>query len=649
MEDITQESVAEDSAADIFLSYSREDRDQVLPLIRALEAAGYTIWWDGLLEAGTVFLKTTEQALEEARAVLVVWTETSIDSHWVRDEATTERDNGTLVPVTLDGAIPPLGFRQFQVIDLSNWKNRQDFPEFRKILDKVASLTEKPTTPAQTKAGLTKPHFLGRRNLLIGGSIAAVTAGGVFVWQRDFTGAQVGSRDNSIAVLPLENLSGDPEQDYFSDGLSEELRTTLSGNSLLQVLAEVSSNSFKGQNEDAREIACQLGVSYLLDGSVRRSGNVVRITAQLINGETGFETWSDSFDRNMDDIFAVQTEIAETVVDALSLKLAAGENNRPGATSNSVAYDAYLRGRALYELAADEDTDRAALAQFEAAIAADPDYAAAFAARARVQTAIANISDDPAQVRKQYDNAVASAEKAVVLAPDLAEAHTALGFVLMNGQLDIRGAYQPYVKSFETGSGRAAILQGYASYMSRIGQFADAQKAIEKAVTLDPLNPSTFRTKGSVAYYAGQYDSAISSFNKALSLNPEMRAVNGFLGDVEYLRKNHEAAEQFYANEPSRFSRLVGQAINFKKLDKETEAEKVRAEFADAYGKNGLYQQAQISAQWGELDTALNFLEQANAIGDAGLVLARNDPFLVPLREEPRFQAILSGLGFTQP
>src|SRR5688572_13395709 len=352
-----------EAAPDIFLSYSREDRKRAQPIIALLERAGYRVWWDGLLEGGERFSRTTEAALEGAKAVVVLWSKTSTGSHWVHDEATRGRDRRCLVPVSIDGSEPPLGFRQFQVIDASRG-TRTNSPEMQQLLRAVAACSGRPAEPLSTAPGRIG---IGRRTFIAGGATLAVAGGGLAAWQLGLFGGG-GRPSNSIAVLPFTNMSGDPAQAYFSEGLAAEVRAELARNPLLQVVAQASSNTFRERGKDAKSIARALGVSYLLDGNVRRSGNLVRVAAELIDGRSGFNAWSESFERPLTDIFAVQSEIASAVGAALSAKVAAAPAKGPGGdrptggTASVAAYDLYLRGREKFDLGADEASDRAALA-----------------------------------------------------------------------------------------------------------------------------------------------------------------------------------------------------------------------------------------------------------------------------------------------
>ena len=458
-----------------------------------------------------------------------------------------------------------------------------------------------------------------------------------------------------MAVLPFKNLSGDAGQAYFSDGLSEELRATLARNLKLQVMAQASSAIFRDRKEDAVTIASTLGVAYLLDGSVQRSGDIVRITTDLIDGATGFSRWSQKFDRVMQDIFVIQDEISSKVAQALVAEVDASDeassgNKRPaapsGGTTSVAAYDAYLRGRALYDLSADETSERAALAQFDAAIAADPDYAAAHAARARSLTAIANQYGEVGQLAEYYDAAITSARRAIAIAPDLADAHSTLGFTLFQGQLDARAARDPFERSRELGAGEATVMARYAQYSARIGRERAAAESIKRALTLDPLNPLIHRAAGSIEYAAHRYAESIPPARKALSLNPKLSRANAAIGDALLMLGRAEEARTAYATEPVEDFRLTGAAIVEHKLGHAAAARAAKQELVEHLGERVLYQQAQILAQWGERDDALSRLEQARRIGDSGLIYLRNDPLLDPLRDDPRFAKLLGSIGF---
>jgi TolB-like protein/tetratricopeptide (TPR) repeat protein len=647
----TQDPRAETNRATVFISYARADQAHATKLAKALEQAGLEVWWDALIEGGAAFAKSIEVALENCNAVIVVWSKASVASDWVLDEAAKGRDLRRLVPISLDGTAPPLGFRQYQSIDLSGWHGNPAATEIASVVRAVAAAARHATH--RIDIGESAPtHGITRRGVLVvAAGTALAGAAGFFAWREGVIGSRRVASGNSVAVLPFANLSGDASQAYFSDGLSEELRATLARNAHLLVMAQASSAMFRDHKDDAVTIAAKLGVAFLLDGSVRRSGDIVRVAADLIDGATGFSRWSQSFDRAMDDIFAVQSEIANTVANALVAQVTPdGEPGNTlavsGGTTKVAAYDAYLRGRALYGLSVDEATERAALAQFDAAIAADPDYAAAHAARARSLTTIANQYGAVGQLAGLYDAAIASAQRAIAIAPDLADAHSTLGFTLFQGRLDPRAAREPFERSRELGAGEATVMARYAQYSARTGRQREAAEAMQRALLLDPLNPLIYRAAGSVEYAARNYQAAIPPIRKGLELNPRMSRASAAIGDALLMLGRLEDARAAYAAEPAEDPRLTGLAIAEHRLGNTEAARAAMTQLVAKQGDSVLYQQAQILAQWGDRDASIARLQRALEIGDSGLIYARNDPFLDPLRKDPRFAQLLSSLGF---
>lgn len=650
---------ANGKATSIFLSYSRADQQQILPLVTALESHGFDVWWDGLLKGGDRFLQVTENALETADVVLVAWTETSANSDWVRDEATRGRDRKCLLSITLDGTEPPLGFRQIQYLDVSGEGDVPDRPGFARVLEALGNAgAARPAMPVASGSAPVVPSkaapALSRRAALIaGGAAIAATAGGVVAWQTGALGALFGSdtgRPNSIAVMTFENLSNDPDQEYFSAGLAEELRSILSLNRQLSVAAQTSSDKFATGDDTASAIASALGVANVLEGSVRRAGDRLRVSVRLIDGATDLDVWSDVFNRELDDVLMVQTEIATRVVDSLVASIAAGDpagTARIGGTTNSKALDAYLKGADLYNRAeGGEASDRAALAALDQAIAIDPDYGAAHAMRSRVLTAVGNRHASGEELKTYYRNAMEAAQTAIELAPDLADGHAALGSALANGQLDMAAAKSPYERSFDLGYGNARILMSYTLFASYIGAFGKGRDAIARAERLDPLNAPVFRAEAVLEFAARDYRKAADAARRSLSLDEGTSIANRILGDIARFEGRNDEARAFYESEPSLLSKLAGLAMLERQSGNAEAAEQAFAAMIERYGDNSLYQQAQVLAQWGQTDEALAVLERAYAAGDAGLVLSRSDQNLDPVRQTPEFESLQQRLGF---
>ena len=631
---------ADGAAKTLFLSYAHADESDARRLAAALQHAGYTVWWDAMVEGGAAFSKSITEALDTADAVLVLWSARSIESDWVRDEAAEGRDRHRLVPLSLDGSPPPLGFRQYQTIDLSHWRGRRAAPEFRAIERAIGAVAGHPAS-----AAVERGPAISRRALVLGGTAAAtaIAGGGAWLaWDNGLLGG--GPVSLSVAVLPFRNLSGDKAQDYFADGLTEEVRTALTRIGALRVLAATSSERAGENGENPRTVAADLGVRYLLSGSVQRAADLVRISVELVDGRTGFSRWSHRVDRRLADIFAVQSEIAAMVARAMSVQVETARP-APGGTTNVAAYEHFLQGRALFNLAKDETTDRTALTHFELAIAADPKFALAHAARARSLAAIAAEYAKADQLKQLYSESIAEARRAVELAPELAEGHLALGYAMFAGRLDIAGARSSYERAYALGHGKADIVLLYALYCSRANRPREAASAAARAVILDPLNPRALRAQGSVAYAARRYGEALVPLRRALQLNPKMSFAHSLAGNALLgLGRTADAVREFEA-EPGPLFRLTGLAIAQQKLGNRAAAQQAFDQLVKEVGDAGAYQQAQVLAQWGRRDESFARLARARAVGDSGLTYAATDPMLDPLRPDPRFARFINTLS----
>ena len=623
----------------IFLSYAHADKAKAQRIAVALEKSGYTVWWDQLIEGGSRYARSIDDALEKADAVVVVWSKSSIESDWVKDEASHARDRRRLVPVSLDGSAPPLGFRQYQMIDLSHWRGRPDAKEMEAVKRAITSALGQEPDPQRTQG----PSMDRRKVMIAGGAAAAAAAGSAIAWQAGLFGGSTMAR--SIAVLPFKNLSGDPAQAFLSDGLTEEIRATLARNAGLMVLAGATSAAASGDG-DAKGISRKLGVGYLLDGSVQRAGDRVRVATNLTNGNTGFSEWSQSIDRKLDDIFAFQSEIAQNVSDALSAKMSSDAPTL-GGTRNAKAYEAYLRGKSLYNLAKDEETDREARANYEIAIAADQNFALAHAALSRVLSSMASSYAEADDLKTLYASAIAEARRATELAPTLAEANLALGYALFSGRLDVRGARPSYDAATRYGRGNADILLLCALYTVRTRRFDDARDAIERALVLDPLNPRTWRAAGSIALASGQFQQTVERCARAIELNPSISNAHALKGYALIALKRWKEAKESLDKEPSAMFRTTGLAILGGKTADKALANRSFAELVSSQGDAALYQQAQVLTQWGRNDEAMERLQKARVVGDSGLIALVTDPFLAPLANDPRYRALSHSIGFS--
>jgi len=450
---------------------------------------------------------------------------------------------------------------------------------------------------------------------------------------------------HSIAVLPFVNISGDKEQEYFSDGLTEELLSSLTRLTTLQVAAQTSSFYFKGKDVDLGTIARKLNVGAVLEGSVRRSRQRVRITAQLINAVTGFQLWSQTYDRDVGEVLSLQTEIANAVANALEITLLADAAARIelGGTRNPAAFDAYLRGLKGYSTLHNRGPLQSAIDAYSEAIRLDPNYALAFAGRAM---ALCEYTDSWGGLARPagYDRALQDARRAIALAPALGEAHLALARVLKS-TLDFEQAAEEYASTLALVPGSAAALQAYGAFAVFMGHTEEGLSALSRAVVLDPLSPGSHYYLGEARWIARRYSEAVLAFDEVISLDPDSERAYGFRGFAYYGLGELQHALMSCAPAHS-WTRYVCLALTYQKLGKRAEAQAMLAEYQAVGGDAAAYQYAEIYAQWGNVAKALECLDTAVRMRDPGFALLKRDPLLDPLRKEPRFQAIERELKF---
>jgi TolB-like protein/lipoprotein NlpI len=452
---------------------------------------------------------------------------------------------------------------------------------------------------------------------------------------------------HSIAVLPFVNMSGDKDQEYFSEGLTEELLDSLARIDELQVAASTSSFSFQGEHPDIATVAHKLNVGAVLEGSVRRSANTVRITAQLVNGVTGFHIWSQTYDRELGDVLKLQTEIATAVASALKVTLLGDVAAKVelGGTRNPAAFDAYLHGAKAYSSIRDTQDLPAAIASYTEAIRLDPHYALAFAARSIALSIVAQQADTEAAVREGFHKAQADARQALALAPDLAQAHLALAIVSASN-LDFAQANDEYERALALAPGNAEVLRESGLFAAWMGHFDAALAAARRGIVLDPLARDSHYLLGRVLYAAHRYAEAVAVFADVISLDPDYKGTYGWRGLAYYALGDLQSARASCETQPDHWLSQWCLSVAYNKLGRHADAEAVLSKLKVALGDTAAYQYATIYAQWGDRAKALEWLGTALRLRDPGLVYPKTDPLLDPLRQEPRFQVIERELKF---
>nr|WP_298929920.1 TIR domain-containing protein [uncultured Erythrobacter sp.] len=652
MSSANQPASVEMTGSDVFLSYSRDDQPLARKVLDLLTQAGISVWWDAMLEGGERFHEVTEFNLENSAAVVVLWSEISTKSHWVHDEATRGRDRGCLIPVSIDGTLPPLGFRQFQWIDISKGNWTRDDPDIQKLVraveakrDGTSAVPTDATASLPAAASAKSQSNVSRRNLMIGSGVGALALAGAGAWSAGWIGGSA-TANRKLAVLPFE-VRGDPgEQSYIVEEFSGEIRSLLARNPLLHVAAKTSSSAFSDGGVTAGEICGKLGVDFLLNGDVQiREGRLVG-SAQLENGLTDRVVLPFDIDAPLDSVLTLQQQIAAQVVQELAGSDSASVSGKEiGGTTNLAAYDAFLRGRELYDAGTNEGTDRAALAQFDEAIRLDPEYAAALAMRSQTLGLIGNLYASSSARAALFAEAEEVANRAVEVAPEFANAHLTLGNTLTS-RLEMKAARLPYERAYELGAGDADVLSRFALFKGRMGDAGAARNAIEGAIALDPLNVRVFRFAAYVEYDAGDYAKSIEHFDKALELQSPLSSYHYYAGLSQLAMGNVAAAKTSFEADPFFVWNKTGLAIVEHKLGNVGTAKQHLDELQAAEGDKSSYQYMQIYAQWGDLDAALDAMDTAWTTRDAGLVQIFNDPLVEPIRGSPRFMELVRRMGF---
>lgn len=484
-----------------------------------------------------------------------------------------------------------------------------------------------------------------RRSVLAYAAIAtaAVATGGWLIWK-----AASVPPANRIAVLPFANLTGDPSQAYFSDGIAEELRAALS-RAGFQVIGRTSSDAVRTM--DAKAAAARLGVDNILIGSVRRSARIVRIEAQLLRGSDGVERWSQSYDRAPGDVISMQTEIAQDVAVALNTTLGrrARDAINAGATQNAAAQRLLLQALAAARAGTQTGYQRA-LQLFDAAIAADPRYGDAYARRAYFLEFYAeDFANTLPELASYRSRALSSAKAALALAPNLSRAHWALANYLQ-GVLDVTSADIEFRKAVELAPGDAESLSDYALWVLRIGSAREALAVADHALALDPLDPDAYRRRFLVLYYRGELGKALAFTRQVERDSPEL-----FIWPVEVgltlimLNRLDEAQPYLERGPPGYYQRLLGECVISIRKGLWNQFDARFAKFRSLFGDLDNYQYAQVYAQLGDRGRAFSSLERAWSVRDTGLLWLRVDPMLLPIRQDGRFVALLRKMNLPGP
>jgi TolB-like protein/tetratricopeptide (TPR) repeat protein len=476
--------------ADVFVSYARADKARVAPLVAALESRGWSVWWDRAITPGEEFDRTIATELALAKVVLVVWSAVSVESRWVRGEARDGADRGILVPVRIGTASLPIDFRAFHTIDMAQDPGASQQSAYRQIEQAIEILVRRSDEPV-VRAPPEPPPTENER---------------------------VG-----ICILPFTNLGSDPEQQYFSDGIAGDIITELARWHTLTVRSRSASFQYRNSNADPVRVARELDVRYVVEGSVRRIGNRIRVSVQLVDGETGNQMWGEKFDRELSEIFDVQDQVVQIIVGTLVGRVQAmdAERLRRKPPSSLAAYECVQRGNALPW----DDPEAAAEATrlFEQAIELDPGYAMAYALLGTMY--IGRYRNDPADATAALDEAYALTRRAVELDDGDSTCHSLLAHAcLYRRSFDL--ALQHMRRSIEINPNNAWNRADMGLVLTYVGPAEEALSYLQQARQIDPyFGPGWYwRQKGQAYMVLGEFDNALAAFASIRSHTLRSRA-----------------------------------------------------------------------------------------------------------------------------
>ena len=603
---------------DIFLSYGHGDEATARRFAESFEREGFSVWWDASLRSGDAFDATIEAALRSAKAVVVLWSAISVQSRWVRAEATLAERNKTLMPVMIGHCDRPIMFELMHTADLSHWNGDPNDPVWQTYLSGLHRLVE---------AGGRSPDSTAENRRPI---------------PRDKDSASAISSEQrlpSIAVLPFANLSGDKEHEYFSDGLAEEIINALAKLPGLKVIARTSAFAFKGQNSDIRRIAETLGVANILEGSVRRSGNRIRVTAQLITATDGTHLWSERYDRELADVFAVQDEISAAISKALEVRLSPQAAAKPRYTPKLPAYEALLKARHFHWKVTAESMDQAK-PFFEQAIALDPQFALAHALYADYLFGRATMGLSP--LRELAPVIRSLAHKALELDASLADAHAPLCMLAAVHDYDWKEARHQYILATPGGQGspQTHMECGWA-FLIASGRREEAVEQLRLAVQGDPLHLTHRGILAVCLAAAGHFAEAEELLQQSRDLDPNFFLTHYHLAGIYTARQMFaqalpcaEKAFSLASWYPALIGMYAGLLVRMGQPERGREVFKTLGS-SEAYGTaRGM---AIFHTCCGQIDLAADWIEKAIEERDPHAPPLLQNAIGEPLRLSPRW------------
>jgi TolB-like protein/Tfp pilus assembly protein PilF len=659
-----------ESSRAVFLSYASQDAEAAQKICEALRAAGIEVWFDkSELRGGDAWDQSIRRQIKNCALLIPVisrhtheraegyfrleWKLAVDRSHLIM------ANKAFLLPVVIDDIDEddnvPDKFHEVQWTRLPGGETPPAFVErIRTLLSDKPPIQEHPRAVGSAGSRpAPAPHGLTRRAALVRSAVVAAVvllALGYLVVR--YNGGKPGAPSAaSIAVLPLADESGETGKQYFSDGISEDLITALSKFPGLKVIGRSSAFKFRDSKEDSRSIGAKLGVAHLLVGSVRRSGDVIRVNAELIDTADGSTQWSERYDRAYKDLFALQDEITRAVAQALKAKLlpgeAAAEQGERPPSGNLEAYNALLQGR-FYAFRFTEPELRKAIDFFTQATALDPRYALAWAQLSRAWTDLSSAYLDGAAAQAAYAKAREAADRALKLAPDLPEAQVARGSLHLRGDFDLHGAEADYRRALALSPNDSSAKFELGLVLATFGEPQQAVDLTRQAIDTDPLRAIWYNWLAVYLAALNRPDEAERAIRKALELQPGAESFNYLLSAIEVQRGNAQAALAAAQQETGTWQD-VSLAIARQIGPDRSAADAALKTLIDKDGALAPYQIAQVYALRNDANQTFAWLDRAWASRDPGALGLLYDPFIQRFKADPRFAAYCRKVGLPPP
>jgi TolB-like protein/tetratricopeptide (TPR) repeat protein len=638
----------------VFVSYASQDAAIANSIVEHLESQGLKCWIAPRdVKAGAQYADAIVRAINEAKALVLVMSGNAMDSaHVAREVERAASKRKPIIPFRIDAAALNPELEYF--LSNSQWI---DVPK----LGMPAALAKLKAAVGQGSASSSQDVTAGKhagrakRRIAIAATAVVVALGvavglGFYLWASKHVAqapAVAAITDKSIAVLPFVDMSEKKDQEYFADGMSEELIDTLTKVAELHVPARTSSFYFKGKQTTIPEIAKTLGVAHVLEGSVRKSGNTIRVTAQLVRVDNGYHVWSETFDRQLDDVFKVQDEIAAAVVKALKVSLLQGQGLRTTTTTNTEAYTLYLQGRSFWQRHSAADNKKAA-EYLHQALKLDPMFAPAWAVLAVVvQDDFVIYSTSSYQMARA--EAYPAAEQALKLDPSLSDAHLAMAQILHDLDFDFRGAKAELAQALALDPANSGAFRAASDLALTEGRFEEARQFAQQAVARDPLAVGNYRVLGDANLISGRLEEAEGAWRKALELNAAAEGIHYRLGELLLLRGQPAAALAEMEQNPDKEWRMAGLPLALDALGRKSEADRALLIAVEKLAEIGPYQIALIYAHRNDLDQAFVWLDRAYEGRDGALpIYLKGDPLLKNLRQDSRYKALLKKMNLPE-